>query len=65
VPVDNAQEVADVMIAGGIRAIWNFKPFRIRVPENIVVQNTSMYAHLALIFNRLKEELETEKHEDV
>ncbi|MDD3405804.1 MAG: redox-sensing transcriptional repressor Rex [Sphingobacteriia bacterium] len=64
VPVDNAQEVADVMIAGGIHAIWNFTPFRIRVPENIVVQNTSMYAHLALMFNRLREELEMEKQEE-
>lgn len=53
VPVDNAQDVADVMIREGIRAIWNFTPFRIRVPENIVVQNTSIYAHLAVMFNRL------------
>ena len=30
-----------------------FTPFRIRVPENIVVQNTSLYAHLAVMFNRL------------
>ena len=30
-----------------------FYPFRIRVPEHIVVQNTSMYAHLAVMFNRL------------
>ena len=40
---------------GGIKAIWNFTPFRIRVPENIVVQNTSLYAHLAVMFNRLNE----------
>lgn len=53
VPVERAQEVADTMIAGGIQAIWNFTPFRIRVPENIVVQNTSIYAHLAVMFNRL------------
>ena len=38
---------------GGIKALWNFTPFRIRVPEHIVVQNTSMYAHLAVMFNRL------------
>jgi len=53
VPVDKAQEVCDVMIAGGIQAIWNFTPFRIRVPENVIVQNTSIYAHLAVMFNRL------------
>lgn len=53
VPVDKAQEVADQIIAGGIQGLWNFTPFRIRVPEHIVVQNTSMYAHLAVMFNRL------------
>lgn len=53
VPVDKAQEVADMMVENGIRAIWNFTPFRIHVPDNIVVQNTSIYAHLAVMFNRL------------
>lgn len=53
VPVERAQEVTEQIIAGGIKALWNFTPFRIRVPEHIVVQNTSMYAHLAVMFNRL------------
>ncbi|MHB9056158.1 MAG: redox-sensing transcriptional repressor Rex [Paludibacteraceae bacterium] len=55
VPVDKAQETANMLIEGGIQAIWNFTPFRIRVPENIIVQNTSIYAHLAVMFNRLNE----------
>lgn len=53
VPVDKAQEVADQIIAGGIKGLWNFTPFRICVPEDVVIQNTSMYAHLAVMFNRL------------
>jgi redox-sensing transcriptional repressor len=53
VPVDQAQNVTDHIIAGGIRALWNFTPFRIRVPGDVVVQNTSLYAHLAVMFNRL------------
>ena len=53
VPPDNAQETADFAIKNGIRAIWNFTPFRIRVPDHIVLQNTSLYAHLAVMFNRL------------
>ena len=53
VPIEIAQCITDVMVAGGIKAVWNFTPFRIRVPENIVVQNTSLYAHLAVMFNRL------------
>ena len=57
VPINYAQEVTDKMVAAGIKAIWNFTPFRIRVPEGIVVQNTSLYAHLAVMFNRLNENL--------
>jgi redox-sensing transcriptional repressor len=53
VPVEKAQQVADLMVKGGIKAIWNFTPYRIVVPDNIVVQNTSIYAHLAVMFNRL------------
>lgn len=53
VPINIAQEITDKMVDGGIKAVWNFTPFRIRVPENIVVQNTSLYAHLAVMFNRL------------
>lgn len=53
VPINIAPEITDKMVDGGIKAVWNFTPFRIRVPENIVVQNTSLYAHLAVMFNRL------------
>jgi len=53
VPPGDAQDVSDYMIEGGIKGIWNFTPFRIRVPEGVVLQNTSLYAHLAVMFNRL------------
>lgn len=55
VPVEHAQEAADMLIESGLKAIWNFTPFRIKAPENIVIQNTSIYAHLALIYNRMQE----------
>lgn len=53
VPVEHAQFVTDKVVAEGIKAIWNFTPFRIRVPGNIVVKNTSMFAHLAVMYNRM------------
>lgn len=55
VPVDKAQESADIMVSGGIGAIWNFTPYKIKVEESVVVQETSLYAHLAVMFNRLNE----------
>ena len=53
VPVGAAQDMADTMVACGITAIWNFTPYRVRVRDGIVLTNTSIYAHLALIYNRL------------
>lgn len=53
VPVEHAQEVADMMVMNGIEAIWNFTSVRIKTPDNVIVQNTHLYAHLAVIFNRL------------
>ncbi len=53
VPADKAQETADIMVSTGIKGIWNFTPYRVRVADGIVMANTSIYAHLALIYNRL------------
>lgn len=54
VPVENAQAVADRMVEAGIRALWNFTPCRIVSRDDIVVQDTSIYAHLAVMYHRLK-----------
>lgn len=54
VPPECAQHVTDIIVDAGIHALWNFTPFRIIAPEGIVIQNTSIYAHLALIYNRLE-----------
>lgn len=53
VPVEFAQEVTDQLVASDFKAIWNFTPFRISVPEDVVVENLSMYASLAVMFNRV------------
>lgn len=56
-PADKAQLTADILVSTGIKAIWNFTPYRVRVVEGIVMANTSIYAHLALIYNRLNGDL--------
>lgn len=53
VPVEVAQEVADSLVQAGVKALWNFTPTRICVPEGVVVSNTSIYSHLAVMYNRL------------
>ena len=53
VPVEHAQEAANMVIESGLKAIWNFTPYRIKTPKDIVIQNTSIYAHLAVMYNRI------------
>ena len=53
VPVEYAQEAADEIIAAGMKAIWNFTPYRIMAPDEVVISNTSIYAHLAVMYNRM------------
>jgi redox-sensing transcriptional repressor len=46
-PAPVAQAVADEMVKGGIQAIWNFAPVKLKVPENIIVHNEDLYSTLA------------------
>lgn len=57
VPDVYAQGVCDALIAGGIRAIWNFAPVNLKMPENVVVKNEDMAASLAILTKRLAESL--------
>jgi redox-sensing transcriptional repressor len=46
-PAHVAQAVADEMVKGGIKAIWNFAPVKLKVPEDIIVHNEDLYNSLA------------------
>lgn len=61
VPADDAQEVCDLLLAAGIKGIWNFAPVHLRVPEDIVVQNENLAAHLAMLSQRLTQREEEAK----
>lgn len=53
VPESSAQEICDLMISGGIMAIWNFAPVHLKVPEHIIVQNEDMAFSLAELSKQL------------
>ena len=53
VPSRSAQCVADLMVKCGIKAIWNFSPVHLDLPEDIIVQNENMAASLAVLSNKL------------
>ncbi len=42
VPAAAAQDTADLMVNAGIKAIWNFAPVKLRVPEGVTVENQSL-----------------------
>lgn len=47
VPAASAQEAADLAVSAGIRAVWNFAPYRVRVPDGIVVRQENLALSLA------------------
>lgn len=53
-PAEAAQETADMLIAGGVKGIWNFAPAEIRVPEGVIVQNENLAAGLSVLCKRLQ-----------
>lgn len=49
VPDKYAQEVCDVMVKAGIKAIWNFAQVHLKVPVSIIVKNENLTASLAIL----------------
>lgn len=61
VPKDFAQSVADELVGGGVRAIWNFAPAHLQLSEKIAVKNEDMAGSLAILSKRLEQILSNEK----
>lgn len=55
VPLEKAQETADRLIAGGVKGIWNFAPFDIRVPDHIIIENVQLSESLYTLSYLLNE----------
>jgi len=55
VPPQYAQFVAEIMVEGGIKAIWNFAPCQLKLPDNIIVENAQLTQSLAVISRKLHE----------
>lgn len=55
VPRKNAQAVADELIKGGVRAIWNFAPVDLIVPDYVKVENVHLSESLMTLIYLLNE----------
>jgi len=49
VPADCAQETANILVSAGIEGIWNFTNVKLKVPENVVVQQEDLSAGYAML----------------
>lgn len=55
VPQKNAQNVADELIRGGVKAIWNFAPVDLVIPEDVKVENVHLSDSLMTLIYLLNE----------
>jgi redox-sensing transcriptional repressor len=46
VPPDAAQQVCDLMVQAGVRAVLNFAPVRLRAPRQVRIKNVDLKIHL-------------------
>lgn len=53
VPAPQAQKVADMLVEAGIRAIWNFAPTLITLPEGVLIRNENLAFSLAVLAMKL------------
>ena len=61
VPGEHAQQVCDLLIKCGIKAIWNFAPAHLDVPAGILVQNENMATSLAVLSMHLQAQIKDKK----
>ena len=55
VPKSGAQACADLLVAAGIRGIWNFSPVKLNVPKNVHVENADLVAGLAALSHTIRD----------
>ena len=53
VPKHAAQDVVNVLVDAGVKAIWNFAPAPLRVPKDIVLKTEDLAASLAMLAGKL------------
>ena len=39
---ENAQKVADALVSGGVKGIWNFAPIDLKIPEGIALESVHL-----------------------
>ena len=56
-PAQYAQETCNTLVKAGVKGIWNFAPTSLVAPKDVIVQNENMATSLAVLSNKLNEQL--------
>jgi len=59
VPLGEAQAIVNILLKSGIKAIWNFVPIHLEVPDNMVVENVNLASSLAVLSHKLRDKEES------
>lgn len=54
-PKNKAEEMADVLVANGIKAIWNFAHLDLNVPKDVIVENVHLSESLMTLSYNLSQ----------
>ena len=54
VPPESAQEICDCLVSCGIKAIWNFAPVPLKVPNDVVVHSENLAVSLTALRLQMK-----------
>ncbi len=64
-PAAVAQAVAEEMVAGDIKAIWNFAPVLLDVPDDIFVKQEDLAASLAVLSHHIRQLKVVSEHDEI
>jgi redox-sensing transcriptional repressor len=55
VPAGSAQTIAEMLVAGGVKGLWSFAPFSLKVPDDVVVEHVHLGESLLVLSLKIQQ----------
>jgi len=55
-PASAAQDIADILVKGGVKGIWSFAPVSLKVPRDVVVEHVHISESLMMLLLKVKQQ---------
>lgn len=62
VPDFAAQEIADLLVEGGVKGIWNFAPVSLKVPDDVCVEHVHISESLMVLSFKINQRASARDH---